>query len=64
MISWIVGNMHVGTSNTGVVREFYRRFKYAAQRGFPDTKEVRKRVYRQALKAHHANQQLCRDFRL
>ena len=62
MIGWIVGNMHVCTKDRDVVREFYRRIR----KGNTDigTRAQRKAIYREALKEHHANQDLVREFRL
>ncbi len=63
-VTWIVGNMHVGTSYTAVVKEFYRRLRSNAGWTGPNHKPGRKMVYRLALKAHRANRQLVADFRL
>lgn len=64
MVSFIVGNMHVGTSDTGIVREFYRRFRAARLKGRVATKDQRKETYRAALEYHHENQDIVRQFHL
>lgn len=50
-IVWLVNRLHVGTSDTGVVRDFYRRM-----RGKPAfTKRIRKAIYRYAIQQHNGN---------
>ena len=66
MIGFIVDRMHVWTPDRDVVREFYRRYKAAlatGKRSMYLTKHERKHIYRQALKHHRANRQLCIDYR-
>lgn len=58
-IRFIMGNVHVGTSNADVVRDFYQRF---LNKGIEkSTRDFRKKVYRYALKCHDANRGLYRD---
>jgi hypothetical protein len=65
MVSFIVGNMHVGTAYSEVVKEFYRRFKaFTAKGGQKATKRQRKEVYRKAIACHRENRELVREFRL
>lgn len=52
-VSFIVGRMHVGASDTEVVREIARRAKRSKL-----PKAERKALYRQALEEHHANRQM------
>lgn len=55
-VRWIVGGMGVGISDTEVIRNFYRKqTKFTKGLEFRDT---RKEVYREALEAHHNNQQI------
>ena len=61
-VRWLVGNMHVGTPDVDVIRELYRRCRRALDGR--RHRRARRKIYREGLKAHHANQQLCRDFRL
>ena len=70
-LRFIVGNMHVGTSCTSVVRDLYRRFKTACvdepltTQAIPlFSRKFRKACYRYAVKVHRANRQLCIDFRM
>jgi hypothetical protein len=58
-VSWLVDRMHVGTSDTQVVREFARRMR--DRKGWKVGKAERKLIYREALQAHHHNRQLYRD---
>ncbi len=60
MIGFIVDRMHVSTSDRDIVREFYRRMR----RGPRIPRFNRRALYARALARHHANQRLCRDFRL
>jgi hypothetical protein len=63
--TWIVGNMHVVTRDVEIVREFYRRMRKTPKTWLGRRKRgARRKVYREALRAHHANQKLCRHFHL
>lgn len=62
-ITWIVGNMHVWTSDKEVVREMYRRCRRGPLKA-STYREVRRKIYREALEAHHDNQNLCKRFHL
>ncbi len=61
-IRFIVGNMHVGTCDFAVVRDFARRFRTFNRLG-KYSKAFRKRCYRFALKVHRANRKLFTDYR-
>ena len=67
MIRFIVDRLHVGTSCTGIVREFYRRYKESIASGRQGVylhKSERKDIYRRALKYHRENRELCAQFKL
>lgn len=55
-IRWLVGRLHVGTSDIAVVREFRNRMTAPKW-----SKALRKEVYRVALQEHDENRGLYRD---
>lgn len=55
LIDLVVDQMHVGTSNRDIIREFRGRF---IKRCPEATKAQRKEVYRAALKRHKENREL------
>jgi len=59
LIEWVVGNMHVSTTRTEIVREFYRRYKKVGLHK-RDSRRARRKVYKIALKAHKRNFDLYR----
>lgn len=56
-IFWLVGNLHVSTTDIQVVRNLH--FRMTLRKKFP--KAFRKAVYRYALETHHKNRELYRD---
>ena len=58
-ITWLVGNMYVGTPYLDVARDIYRRCHRA---GLPRHK--RKLALKYALQAHRHNRDIVRQFRL
>ena len=56
-IRWLVDRMHIGTSETSIVRDFYRRMRGNVHW----TKPLRKSAYRHALQVHAENRTLYRD---
>lgn len=49
-IRWMVGNLHVGSSNLEVLRYIRRKIKKGTSKG------LKKIAYQHALAAHHENQ--------
>jgi len=60
MIGWLIGRLHVSTTDREVIR-FVRSKIRAEIRRDPAKREVRKQIYRDALDAHHRNQKLYRS---
>ncbi len=59
----IAGNIHVATSERQVCRIVRGKFKKAFAKD-PKGRADRKKIYRAVIKAHRANRQLVKDFRL
>jgi len=57
IVTWIVGMLSVAETDRRVVREFWKRFKHL--RGHR-SRAARHKVYREALRIHHENQDLYR----
>lgn len=53
-IRWLVGRIHVSTTKTDIVKDFYQRFRHTMMDG-PKHRRFRKACYREALKAHDKN---------
>lgn len=65
-IKMVIGRLHVGTPDAEIAADWERRCDEAklGDQSVTVTPYQRRRIIRYALAAHHANQQLCRDFRL
>ena len=57
IVTWLVGRLSVAEVDREVVREFWNRFK--GRRGH-EWRTLRHATYREALRAHHENQDLYR----
>lgn len=65
IVSMIVGQLHVAASNREVCRYIRSKLNYGPRTSKRKKwRDVRKKYYREAIKAHKKNQDLVSEFRL